>query len=159
MHMTHGSINYAEFCRIMTSDNVHKMKNTLNAGGGGTEGVTAAHQRVKMAQGSGANVIDGHNVKLRRTGPGLDAIRRAHKTLRTQIGLRYPSLKACFREIDADNSGLVRRGELRTFLRRLSKTIPDKVISALIDYVDSDGDAKTLSLDEFVTMMKEDFLA
>ena len=60
--------------------------------------------------------------------------------------------------IDADGSGLVRRAELRSFMSKLSKSIPDGVISGLIAYVDTDGDAKTLSREEFVRMMSEDFL-
>ena len=43
-------------------------------------------------------------------------------------------------------------------MRSLSKTISDKVISALIDFCDSDGDAKTLDVKEFVTMMKAETL-
>ena len=52
-------------------------------------------------------------------------------------------------EIDKDASGTLRRGELNAFLRGLSKSIPDQVISALIDFCDSDGDARTLSMAEF----------
>ena len=52
----------------------------------------------------------------------------------------------------------MRRSELRKFLKSVSKTIPDRVISALIDYCDSDGDAKTLSVDEFVEMMSAETL-
>jgi hypothetical protein len=36
-------------------------------------------------------------------------------------------------------SGFVRRAELRSFLGKLSKSIPDGVISGLISYVDTDG--------------------
>ena len=32
------------------------------------------------------------------------------------------------------------------------------MISGLIDYVDTDGDGKTLTLAEFLAMMQEDFL-
>ena len=55
-------------------------------------------------------------------------------------------MRECFKAIDADGSGLVRRAELRTFLKKYSRTTPDNIISGLIDYVDTDGDAKTLSL-------------
>ena len=64
----------------------------------------------------------------------------------------------CFKEIDADGSGLLRRNELRAFLQRVSKSIPDAVISGLIGYVDTDGDTKTLSKSEFLRMMSEEFL-
>ena len=71
---------------------------------------------------------------------------------------RYGSIKACFKEIDADGSGLIRRNELRKFLNTVSKSIPDAVISGLIAYVDSDGDTKTLSMPEFCKMFSEEFL-
>ena len=52
-----------------------------------------------MAQGGGHReglTISDENVKLRRTGPGLDKIRKAHATLRKAILARYDSLKtAC----------------------------------------------------------------
>ena len=100
----------------------------------------------------------GVNVRLRRTGPGLEKLRKAHRTLRNIIMMRYGSIKACFKEIDADGSGLIRRAELRKFLNTVSKSIPDSVISGLISYVDSDGDTKTLSMQEFCTMLSEEFL-
>ena len=77
---------------------------------------------------------------------------------RTLILQRYATLKEAFRAIDTDNSGLARRAEIRTFLGRLSKSIPDGVISGLISYVDTDGDTKTLSKAEFLKMMSEEFL-
>ena len=58
----------------------------------------------------------------------------------------------------AAGSGFVRRAELRAFLSKLSKSIPDGVISGLIAYVDTDGDTKTLSQEEFLRMMGEEFL-
>ena len=67
-------------------------------------------------------------------------------------------MKEAFRAIDADGSGLIRRAELRRFLRGLSKSIPDRVISGLIDFCDSDGDAKTLNLKEFNDMMSAELL-
>ena len=113
-----------------------------------------------MSQG-GSKHLDketGENVRLRRTGPGLEKLRKAHRTLRNIILTRYGSIKACFKEIDADGSGLIRRNELRKFLNTVSKSIPDNVISGLISYVDSDGDTKTLSMQEFCKMMSEEFL-
>jgi len=151
-----GTINFAEFARIFTAENVHNMKQTLQAVGD----AHAAKVRYTMAQG-GKGKLDketGENVRLRRTGPGLEKMKKAHRTLRSIILNRYPSMKECFKAIDADGSGLARRAELRAFLGRLSKSIPDNVISGLIAYVDTDGDAKTLSEEEFLRMMSEEFL-
>merc|ERR1719240_618149 len=80
-----GSINYAEFARIFT----------------------------------------GENVRLRRTGPGLEKMRKAHRTLRNIILTRYGSMTAAFKEIDADGSGAIRRAELRRWLATISKSVPD----------------------------------
>jgi len=152
-----GSINYAEFARIFTAENINNLKQTLQA----VE--STAHEakvRYEMSQG-GKTKLDketGENVRLRRTGPGLEKMRKAHRTLRNIILTRYGSIKACFKEIDADGSGLIRRAELRKFLNTVSKSIPDSVISGLISYVDSDGDTKTLSMQEFCTMLSEEFL-
>jgi len=154
-----GSINYAEFARIMTTEDVTKMKNTLQAAG---SAVNAAKIRRQMAQGHGnqmSGVVSDENVKLRRTGPGLDKLRKAHSTLRKAILSRYASVAEAFRDIDSDGSGLIRRNELRKFLRTLSKSIPDNVISALIDYVDIDQDIKTLTMQEFVAMFEAEVLA
>lgn len=163
-----GSINFAEFARIATEEDVLNMKNTLQAdisnfGQADPTAVlqsidqhaAAAHRR-KAAMGGYEE--GGYHPKLRRTGPGLDQLRRAHKTLQKAIGQRYASYKEAFRSIDADGSGTLRRSELRRFLQRMVKTIPDRVITGLIDFCDDDGDAKTLSMDEFVKLMSAEFL-
>jgi len=143
----------------MTSDDILKMKQTLQAAG---SAVNAAKMRRMMADGNAnrmTNVISDENVKLRRTGPGLDKIRKAHATLRKAILARYPDLKTAFKEIDIDGSGKLRRSELRQFLRSMTRSIPDNVISALIDYVDTDQDVKTVTLDEFVEMMSKEIIS
>ena len=89
-----GSINYAEFARIFTTEDISNMKQTLQAAGDDTH---AAKVRYQMAQG-GKGKLDketGENVRLRRTGPGLEKMRKAHKTLRNLILTRYGSLKVC----------------------------------------------------------------
>lgn len=152
-----GTINFAEFARIFTAESVLNMKKTLQAVEGNAH---AAKVRYEMSQG-GKGKLDketGENVKLRRTGPGLEKMRKAHRTLRNIILTRFGSMKAAFADIDADGSGMLRRGELRTWLARVSKSIPDSVISGLISYVDTDGDTKTLSKEEFLRMMSEEFL-
>ena len=162
-----GSINFAEFARVMTSENILNMKKTLVAdvSNWGAEGPEASlevdsHQVAAANRKMAAGGYDSKmaHTKLRRTGPGIDAIRRAHQVYKKAILARYSDFKEAFKAIDADNSGLIRRAELRRFMRSLSKTISDKVISALIDFCDSDGDAKTLDVKEFVTMMKAETL-
>ena len=146
-----------QFARIFTAENVLQMKNTVQAV---ESNAHAAKVRYEASQG-GKGKLDketGENVRLRRTGPGLEKLRKAHKTLRNIILTRYGNMKEAFKDIDADGSGLVRRAELRAWLQRVSKSIPDGVISGLISYVDSDGDTKTLSKQEFLTMMSEEFL-
>jgi len=155
-----GTVNFAEFARLITAENVLNMKKTLSALG--EDQVAAAKVRAKMSQGANVDKETGVNVKLRRTGPGLEKMRRFHRTLRDLLAAEFGEgdrgMKACFAKIDADSSGLVRRAELRNFLKKYSRSTPDNVISGLIDYVDTDGDAKTLSLSEFLTMMRSDFL-
>ena len=50
-------------------------------------------------------------------------------------------------------------GARSSFLKKRCTTTPDNVISGLINYVDSDGDAKTLSMAEFTKMMSAEFLS
>jgi len=162
-----GSIDFAEFCRLMTADNVLKMKNTLVAqeDGWGDKGNKKAlsvdlaaltEQNRKMAAG-GYEGGEAH-VKLRKTGPGIGVLRDAHQKYKKAILSRYATIKEAFQAIDADGSGTVRRNELRRFLSAMSKAVPDRVISALIDFCDSDGDAKTLSIEEFQALMEAETL-
>jgi len=117
-----------------------------------------AEQRRKMALGGYTD--GGYHPKLRRSGPALDELRRGHKTLKKVIANRFGvnGAKNAFDSIDTDGSGTLRRGELRRFLRSMVKTIPDRVISGLIDYCDNDGDTKTLSKEEFIKLFKADYL-
>ena len=163
-----GSINFAEFARIMTTDNVLNMKQTLVADvsawgakdpgdpvnrGAVDFGALAARNR-KEATG----YVEGGHAKLRRTGPGLDSIRKAHQIYKKEIMARHVSWKEAFNAIDTDGSGKIRRNELRRYLSGLSKSINARTISALIDFCDKDGDAKTLDLHEFVNMMEAETL-
>jgi len=155
-----GTISYAEFARLLTTDNVNDMKKTVSAL---DDSAMAAKAARVMAQGS-TNVDKelGYNTKLRKTGPGLAKMRRFHATLRdilmAEFGEGEKGMKACYKMMDADGSGLVRRAEMRTFMKKFSKATPDNVISGIIDYVDTDGDSKTLSLAEWLKMMSADFL-
>lgn len=162
-----NQINFAEFCRLMTADNVLDMKKTLTADDSawGTKAPEkkisvnysdVAEQNRKMAAGGYEGGVQ--HVKLRRSGPSIDALRRAHQTLKKAILARYGTIMAAFKEIDKDGSGTLRRGELKTFMRALSKSVPDRVIGALIDFCDSDGDAKSLSIEEFCGMMEASHL-
>ena len=155
-----GDINFAEFARVMTTDDILNMKRTLQADVSNfgmkspaevqmeLDKHKMAEQRRLMAQGGYAD--GGYHPKLRKTGPSLDELRRAHKTLKKALNSRFSSYAEAFDTIDADGSGLLRRAELRRFLTRMTKSIPDRVITGLIDFCDNDGDAKTLSKDEFV---------
>lgn len=162
-----GQINFAEFARLMTAENVLNMKKTLTAdtSAWGTKAPEAAvavdysnlaAENRKMA-GGGYEGGD-HHVKLRRTGPGIGALRKAHQTLKKAILARYDSIKAAFKDIDKDGSGTLRRGELKVFMRQMSKSIPDRVMGGLIDFCDSDGDAKSLSIEEFCGMLEAEFI-
>ena len=163
-----GSINFAEFARMATEDDVTNMKKTLQAdvSSWGNEDPIAklaeldkaklAAQK-RMASGGGYEE-GGYHPKLRKTGPGLDAMRRAHKTLKRAIENKYHTAEEAFKVIDADGSGTLRRAELRRFLQRMVKTIPDRVITGLIDFCDDDGDGKTLSKEEFVKLMTANYL-
>lgn len=162
-----GSINFAEFARIMTADNILKLKNTLVAdtSAWGSKDPEKAlvvdyHDLADKNRQMAAGGYEGsaEHAKLRRTGASLAQLRKAHATYKKLILARYDSFKDAFNAIDADRSGLLRRAELRKFLGSLSKSIPDKVITSLIDFCDSDGDAKTLNMIEFVSMMSAETL-
>ena len=161
-----GSINFAEFARIMTADNILKLKNTLVADTSAwvqktrrkPSSLTTTTLRIRTARWLQVDTRSAEHAKLRRTGASLAQLRKAHATYKKLILARYDSFKDAFNAIDADRSGLLRRAELRKFLGSLSKSIPDKVITSLIDFCDSDGDAKTLNMIEFVSMMSAETL-
>ena len=117
-----GKINYAEFARLITTENVNNMKKTLQAIDG--DGAHAAKIRRDMQHGANVDKETGVNVKLRRTGPGLMKMRRFHEMLRELIRAEFGDLtnnknvRAVFSCIDKDGSGLVRRKELRDFLKK-----------------------------------------
>lgn len=163
-----GKINFAEFARLATEDDVFNMKKTLRADVGNFGQVDVAKQlsdidRQKAAaqrrdEMRGANHDGGYHPKLRRTGPGLDELRRAHKTIKRAVLLRFPNFETAFAVIDQDHSGSLRRNELRRFLADMVKTVGDRTITGLIDYCDDDGDGKTLSKREFITLMNAEYL-
>jgi len=164
-----GSINFAEFARIATEDDVLNMKKTLQAdvSSWGNEDPLeklAELDRQKLAAQKRASATGGYDFdggyhpKLRRTGPGLDSMRRGHTTIKRAIKSKYRSVEDAFNAIDKDGSGTLRRSELRRFLQRMVKTIPDRVITGLIDFCDDDGDGKTLSKDEFCKLMNAEYL-
>ena len=79
-----GVINFAEFARIFTAEVVLNMKKTTQAIESDSH---AAKVRYEMSQG-GKGKLDketGENVRLRRTGPGLEKMRKAHRTLRNLL--------------------------------------------------------------------------
>jgi len=162
-----GSINFAEFARLATEDDIMNMKKTLQAditGWGAKDAATAtielnkakaAAQRRAAAEGG---YDGGYHPKLRKTGPGLDELRRAHKTIKKAVLARYPDFNTAFKTIDKDGSGTLRRAEIRRFLNQMTKTLSDRVISGLIDFCDDDGDGKTLSKQEFIKLLSAEYL-
>lgn len=166
-----GQINFAEFARLATEDDVLNMKKTLQADvsnwGDDNPQVKlkelaeldrqkAAAQR--RAAATGGYEEGGYHPKLRKTGPSLDELRRAHKTIKRAVLLRHRDFGLAFSTIDKDGSGTLRRSELRRFLSNICKTVPDRVITGLIDFCDDDGDGKTLSKDEFINLMSAEYL-
>ena len=110
-----GDISYAEFARLITTDNIMSMKNTISA----LDSEQVIRKATRVAAEGSANVDKelGYNTKLRRTGPGLPKLRRFHAVLRgileNEFGFGDKGMRACYRAMDIDNSGLVRRAELR----------------------------------------------
>lgn len=166
-----GEINFAEFARIVTAEDILNMKNTLSAlePNGSTSNKDPAQvklelDRHRMAQqrreaamgGYGAD--GGYHPKMRKTGPDIDQLRHAHSKLKKVIFARFKTAKEAFDTIDSDGSGLLRRAELKRFLGKMSKMLPDRLISGLIDYCDDDGDGKTLSKEEFVKLMSASYI-
>lgn len=163
-----GKINFAEFCRLATEDDVLNMKKTLQADVGNWGRVDVAEKlleidKQKVAEQRRAAAVGGYedggyHPKLRRTGPGLDELRRAHRTIKKAVLMRYSDYGKAFSSIDNDGSGTLRRAELRRFLTSICKTVGDRVITGLIDFCDDDGDGKTLSKQEFVKLMSAEYL-
>ena len=134
-----GTIDYAEFARIMTAEDIVYLKDTLTGDVGATGAVGATAQYKKTA-GLKGKVYRKGPAQLR---PGVTKaqVRTAQKRLREELEEKYSKLTDAFKFIDSDRTGQLEREELKTMLLEFNimEVTPD-AIDTLIDFADFDGD-------------------
>ena len=108
-HDGDGEINYAEFARIMTAEDIMGLKDTLS---GGIDASLAAGK-------TEAKGIEKHKKTYRKGGPvlrpGVTAaqLRRAQQSIRGRIENKYARLTDAFRSVDQDRTGIAERGDFQ----------------------------------------------
>jgi len=140
-----GNINYAEFARLMTADDILAMKNTLQAAGGATGVVKRGQPKPKRAP----------VFQLTPGGPTGDELQHGQRLLRERITTKYTYLTDAFRGIDSDHSGRLGVGELKQLCIELNLHLDDKVLHGLLQLADQDGD-HTISYAEFARILSAD---
>ena len=69
-------------------------------------------------------------------------------------GGRYSRIGDAFKAIDAERSGKLDRDEVVLMLKHLNLTIPVKVVNAILDLADTDGDGE-INYGEFAKMISD----
>ena len=147
-----GEINYAEFARIMTAEDIMGLKDTLS---GGIDASLAAGK-------TEAKGIEKYKKTYRKGGPvlrpGVTAaqLRRAQQSIRSRIENKYARLTDAFRSVDQDRTGIAERGELMRLLQTYNgEGHPPAVLETLIDFADFEGDGE-IGMAEFNRVMTAD---
>ena len=138
-------MNYAEFARLMTAEDVLGMKDTLRAAGGKWGHEDKAKKKPTRAP---------KKVELR---PGVTAmqLRSAQRMLKERILTKFATLTEAFRSADEDKSGQLGRDEIKLMLRNFNTTVSDRVLDNLLDYADFDGDG-SIEYAEFARVLTAD---
>jgi len=140
-----GSIDYAEFARIISAEDICSLKNTLSnnpdtaANYRRTEGLTRKKYREGPAQ--------------MRPGVTEAEVNYAAAQFKGELEEKYSRLTDAFKYIDSDRTGTLDRPEVKRLL--VAFNIPDikeETIDTLIDFADYDGDGE-VNYAEFARML------
>jgi len=83
-------------------------------------------------------------------------LRRWHKDLQKHIQTRFKTYRACFRMVDADNSGACDRHELKANLNEMfNLSVPEPIMDQIINLADKDGDGE-IRFAEFARVFSAD---
>jgi len=120
-----GEIDYSEFARIMTADDIIYLTPGVKTGG-----LTAA-----VAKREGPATL--------RPGVTEAEIRHAQKTLRGEFEEKYSKLTDAFKFIDTDRTGQLERSEIKGLMLQFNiNDVSDAAMDNLIDFADFDGDGQ-----------------
>lgn len=135
-----GDIDYAEFARIMTAEDIVYLKDTLTAD---AEGVGGKKAGVVKTKGLKAKPASRDGPAVLRPGVTESEIRYAQKQLRQELEEKYTRLTDAFKFIDSDRTGKLERGEVKRLLLEFNIVgVKDDTIESLIDFADFDGDGE-----------------
>jgi calmodulin len=130
-----GNINYAEFARLMTADDIMSINPNYRRD---------AAPKPKKEQ-----------FRLYPGGPTADDLRKAQVQLRERINTKYTYLTDAFRKIDEDHSGRLGKPELQTLCYELNMHLEDNIIEGLLSLADHDGGGD-ISYAEFARILTAD---
>lgn len=137
-----GDINFAEFARVLSADDVMQMKDSIQASykGGVVQGRTVG-KSIKKAKKMFTDTVSEDDVKS------------AVLTIREKLLIKYKGLGSAFQAIDEDRSGNLSHDEFRFLLKMTNlELIHDNVIDAIILLMDNDG-SQNINHNEFVTVL------
>lgn len=143
-----GDISFAEFCRVLTADDIIYMKDSLSAGTGGNHAVVDTRLKERVERAGPKVLAEKNGVKVTDKD-----VRTALFQIKERLMNKYKRLDTAFKAIDADRSGYLTRDELRFALMMLNLDVISKeVLDVILDMVDKDGDGQVNHY-EFVTVL------
>lgn len=128
-----GDISFAEFARVLTSDDIMMMKDSIRAGGAGVGFVDSRMKGPSIKKAP----------RVIKDGVTEDDVRLFVMTMKEKLLAKYTRLDTAFKQIDEDRSGYLTRDEFKFLMKvvNLDGTNP-KIVEVLIDLMDSDGDGQ-----------------
>ena len=130
-----GSIDYAEFARIISADDICSLRNTLSNNPDTAATYTKTTGLIKKKYREGAAQM--------RPGVTKEQVNEAAKAFKDELEEKYTRLTDAFKFIDADRTGTLDRAEVKRLLVEFNiPDISEATIETLIDFADFDGDGE-----------------
>ena len=130
-----GAIDYAEFARIISADDICSLRNTLSNNPDTAVTYTQTTGLVKKKYREGAAQM--------RPGVTKEQVNEAAKAFKDELEEKYTRLTDAFKFIDADRTGTLDRAEVKRLLVEFNiPDISEATIETLIDFADFDGDGE-----------------
>ena len=147
-----GDIDYAEFARIISAEDIVYLKDSLTADDAAM-GQGTTHVKTKGLKGKAANR---EGPATLRPGVTENEVRYAQRKLREELEEKYSTVTKAFKFIDADRTGKLEREEVKRLLVEFNIVdVSDGAIESLIDFADFDGDGE-INYAEFARILTAD---
>ena len=129
-----GAIQFSEFARLATADDIMNIKATLDAAAGkNTKTVCSKNVKHKAAKSS----------RVIKNGVTEQELRDCVQIIQEKIKNKFKRIDEAFKLIDEDRSGFLSREEFRFCLYSLNLgSMRPETVELIIDLMDADGDGK-----------------